>query len=77
MAAQTLAPPVTFWIVLARVVMIATGAWTAYIGYTILTTPAAIPLTVVLWLIAAAIVALGARGKIDRGWGGFDASHLD
>lgn len=77
MATNTVSRSFTLQIAAARAVMIATGAWTAYIGYTMLTTAAAIPLTVGVWLVAAAIVALGARGKIERGWGGFDAGGLD
>ena len=63
-------------VVLARVIMIATGAWAVYIGYTLLTTPLAIPVTVAIWLAAALTIALGARGKIAEGWGGFNAEHL-
>jgi hypothetical protein len=77
MATDTVSRSSTLQTILARAVMIATGAWIAYIGYTMLTTAIAIPLTVVLWLVAAATVALGARGKIERGWGGFDAHDLD
>jgi hypothetical protein len=61
---------------IARAVMILTGAWIAYIGYTLLTVAIAIPATLVLWFIAAATIALGARGKIQHGWGGFNADHL-
>lgn len=77
MATQTVSRSTTLQIILARAVMIATGAWIAYIGYTMLTTAIAIPLTVALWLVAAATAALGARGKIERGWGGFDANDLE
>lgn len=74
MATSTQSTFTMFAIVMGRLVMIATGAWTAYIGYTLLTRPLAIPVTVTLWLIAAVVIALGARGKIQDGWGGFDAS---
>lgn len=60
----------------ARAAMMLTGAWTAYIGYTLLTTAMAIPLTVGLWLVAAAILALGARGKIEQGWPWLNADGL-
>ena len=76
MATNHLSRSVRVQLVLARGVMIATGLWAAYIGYTLLTTPLAIPLTVAVWLGAAAAVALGARGKIAQGWGGFTAAHL-
>ena len=75
MAAHTYSRSVLIQLVLARVVMIATGAWAVYIGYTLLITPLAIPLTVAIWIAAAATIALGARGKIAQGWGGFDAEH--
>jgi hypothetical protein len=77
MATSTVSRSFTLQVVLARVVMIATGVWMAYIGYAMLTTPLAIPLTVGVWLVAAATVALGARGKIERGWGGFDANDRE
>ena len=44
---------------LARLVMIAMAIGIASVGYTLLTTPAAIPFVVVLWLGAAAILNLG------------------
>lgn len=74
MATSTVWRSAMFQVVLARLVMIGAGVWVAWIGYTLLTRPLAIPFTVTLWLIAAATIALGARGKIDQGWGGFDAS---
>ena len=77
MALLTPAQAILFQVVLARAVMIATGAGMVYIGYRLLTTPGAIPVTVGIWLVAALTIGLGARGKIQRGWGGFDASPLD
>jgi hypothetical protein len=64
-------------LVLARGLMVATGAAMAYVGYAVLTSASAIPLTIGIWLAAALTIALGARGKIDQGWGGFDASGRD
>ena len=76
MVTNTASRSTIFMIFAARAVMIFTGAWMAYIGYTLLTRPIAIPLTITVWLIAAATIALGARGKIQHGWGGFNADHL-
>ena len=75
MATNTVSRSTKLQIFVARAVMIFTGACIAYIGYTLLITPIAIPFTVVLWLIAAATIALGARGKIQHGWGGFNADR--
>ena len=49
---------------LARLVMIVMAAGIAFTGFTLLTTPLAIPLTVVLWLGAVAILGLGIWGKL-------------
>lgn len=49
---------------LARSVMIVTALGIAVVGYTLLTTPWAIPLTVALWLGGVAVAALGVRGKL-------------
>jgi hypothetical protein len=76
MATNTFSRATKLEILAARTVLIVTALWIAYIGYAVLTTAAAIPLTVTLWLIAAATAALGARGKIQHGWGGFNADHL-
>ena len=51
-------------IVLARAVMIVMAIGIAYVGYTLLTTPWAIPVTVALWLGAAAILNLGLWAKL-------------
>ncbi len=48
----------------ARVVMFALAAGIAYVGSTLLVTPLAIPLTVVLWLGAAGILGLGVFGRL-------------
>ena len=77
MATSTLSPAMTFAVIMGRIVMIGTGAWMAWVGYTLLTQPLAIPFTVAIWLIAALTMALGARGKIQEGWGGFDATGVD
>jgi hypothetical protein len=50
--------------VIARLVMVVMAAGIAYVGYTLLTTPWAIPLTVGLWLGGAAIGALGICGPL-------------
>lgn len=73
MATETRPTFTMFAVLMGRLVMIATGLGTAYVGYSLLTRPLAIPFTVLLWLVAAAVIALGARGKIEKGWGGFDA----
>jgi hypothetical protein len=51
-------------IAFARLVMIVTAIGIVFVGFTLLTTPWAIPLTVALWLGAVAIAALGIRGKL-------------
>ena len=51
-------------IVLARLIMIVLALGIVFVGYTLLTTPWAIPLTVGLWLGGVAIAALGIRGKL-------------
>jgi hypothetical protein len=51
-------------IVVARGVMIAAALGIAFVGYTLLTTPWAIPVTVALWLGAAAVAALGIQGPL-------------
>ena len=51
-------------IALARGVMIVTAIAIAFTGATLLTTPLAIPLTVSLWLGAAAIAGLGIWGRL-------------
>jgi hypothetical protein len=48
----------------ARLVMIVMAIGIAFVGYTLLTTPWAIPVTVILWLGGLAIAALGVRGKL-------------
>lgn len=53
-------------ITLARLVMFVMAAGIAYVGYVVLTTPWAIPLAVVLWLGAAAILNLGLWGELPR-----------
>jgi hypothetical protein len=50
--------------VVARLVMIVMAIGIALVGYTLLTTPWAIPLTVVLWLGGAAVAALGICGPL-------------
>jgi hypothetical protein len=44
--------------------MIATALGIAFVGYTLLTTPWAIPVTVALWLGGAAVAALGIGGPL-------------
>jgi hypothetical protein len=48
----------------ARLVMFVMAAAIAYVGSTLLVTPLAIPLTIVLWLGAASIVGLGVFGRL-------------
>ena len=49
---------------LARLVMLALAAGTAFTGYSVLTRPLAIPLAIVLWLAATAMFFLGVWGKL-------------
>ena len=49
---------------LARLVMLVMAASIAYIGYSVITRPLAIPLAIVLWLGAAAMFFLGVWGKL-------------
>jgi len=51
-------------ILFARLVMIVLAIGIVFLGYTLLTTPWAIPMTVGLWLGGVAIAALGVRGKL-------------
>jgi uncharacterized membrane protein len=51
-------------IAVARGVMIGAALAIAFVGYTLLTTPWAIPVTVALWLGAAAVAALGVWGPL-------------
>ena len=51
-------------IAFARLLMIAMAIGIVFLGYTLLTTPWAIPVTVGLWLGGVAIAALGIRGKL-------------
>ena len=57
-----------FWIrveaIVARLVMIVMAIGIVLAGATLLTTPWAIPVTVLLWLGAAAIVGLGVFGTL-------------
>jgi hypothetical protein len=48
----------------ARLVMIVMAAGIAYTGYSLITTPLAIPLAIVLWLGATAIFFLGLWGRL-------------
>lgn len=48
----------------ARIIMIAMAIGIALLGYSLLTTPWAIPVTVGLWLGGLAIAALGLRGEL-------------
>lgn len=48
----------------ARLIMIALAIGIAVLGYSLLTTPWAIPVTVGLWLGGLAIAALGIRGDL-------------
>ena len=52
--------------VLARLVMIVMAAGIAYVGSTLLVTPLAIPLTIVLWLGAVSILGLGIFGRLSH-----------
>lgn len=49
---------------LARLVMLVMAASIAYLGYSVITRPLAIPLAIVLWLGAAAMFFLGVWGKL-------------
>lgn len=51
---------------LARLVMIVMAAGIAYTGYAVITTPLAIPVAIVLWLGATAILFLGLWGKLPQ-----------
>jgi hypothetical protein len=53
-------------IAFARLVMIVIAIGIIFIGFTLLMTPWAIPLTVALWLGGVAIAALGIRGKLPQ-----------
>jgi hypothetical protein len=48
----------------ARLVMIVMAAGIAFLGYSIITRPLAIPLAIVLWLGATAIFFLGVWGRL-------------
>ena len=48
----------------ARLVMIVMAAGIAFLGYSVITRPLAIPLAVVLWLGATAIFFLGVWGTL-------------
>jgi uncharacterized membrane protein len=48
----------------ARLVMIVLAAGIAFLGYSVITRPLAIPVAIVLWLGAAAIFFLGIWGKL-------------
>ena len=48
----------------ARLVMIVMAAGIAFLGYSIITRPLAIPLAIVLWLGATAIFFLGVWGTL-------------
>ena len=50
----------------ARLVMIVMAAGIAYTGYSLITTPLAIPLAIVLWLGATAIFFLGLWGRLPQ-----------
>ena len=50
----------------ARLVMIVMAAGIAYVGYSVITRPLAIPLAIVLWLGATAILFLGLWGKLPQ-----------
>jgi hypothetical protein len=56
----------TIEVVLARAVMIGGAAGIAFVGFTLLTTPLAIPVTVGLWLGAITILGLGLFGELPR-----------
>jgi len=51
---------------LARLVMIVMAAGIAYTGYSLITTPLAIPVAIVLWLGATAIFFLGLWGSLPQ-----------
>ena len=51
-------------IVFARGAMITAALGIAFVGYTLLTTPWAIPVTVALWLGGTAVAALGVSGPL-------------
>jgi hypothetical protein len=48
----------------ARLVMIVMAAGIAFLGYSVITRPLAIPVAIVLWLGATAIFFLGIWGKL-------------
>ena len=48
----------------ARLVMIVMAAGIAFLGYSIITRPLAIPVAIVLWLGAVAIFCLGIWGRL-------------
>jgi len=48
----------------ARLVMIVMAAGIALLGYSVITRPLAIPIAIVLWLGATAIVFLGVCGRL-------------
>lgn len=48
----------------ARLVMIVMAAGIAFLGYSVITRPLAIPVAIVLWLGATAIFFLGVWGKL-------------
>jgi hypothetical protein len=50
----------------ARLVMIVMAAGIAFLGYSVITRPLAIPIAVVLWLGATAILFLGIWGKLPK-----------
>lgn len=50
----------------ARLVMIVMAAGIAYTGYSLITTPLAIPVAIVLWLGATAIFFLGLWGPLPQ-----------
>ena len=50
----------------ARLVMVVMAAGIAYVGYSVITHPLAIPLAIVLWLGAAAIFFLGLWGPLPQ-----------
>ena len=49
---------------LARLVMIGMAAGIAFLGYSVITRPLAIPVAIILWLGATAILFLGLWGKL-------------
>ena len=48
----------------ARLVMFVLAAGIAFLGYSVITRPLAIPIAITLWLGAAAILFLGVWGKL-------------